>query len=106
MIYRKRLTQELAAAKVGLSERTARRIERGATLPSQKPRRYWRSRSDPFAEVWETAIAEWPASTAGEGAGWDVPCPQPPASATRRSPARIDFGDLIGTVSPKASHGR
>jgi hypothetical protein len=56
MIYRKRLTQELAAAKVGLSERTARRIEHGATLPSQKPRRYWRSRSDPFAEVWETEI--------------------------------------------------
>jgi hypothetical protein len=56
MSYRKRLTQGLAAAKAGLSERTARRIERDGTLPSQKARRYWRSRPDPFAEVWETEI--------------------------------------------------
>jgi len=56
MSYRKRLTQELAAAKAGLSERSARRIEREGTLPSQKARRYWRSRPDPFAEVWETEI--------------------------------------------------
>jgi hypothetical protein len=46
----------LAAAKAGISERSARRIEGAVTLPSQNPRRYWRSRPDPFAEVWDTEI--------------------------------------------------
>ena len=56
MSYRKHLTQELAAAKAGMSERTARRIEGAGKLPSQNPRRYWRSRPDPFAEVWEAEV--------------------------------------------------
>ena len=57
MSYRKHHPQELAAAKAGMSARAARRIERrGSTLPSQDPRRYWRSRPDPFAEVWEAEI--------------------------------------------------
>lgn len=56
MSYRKHLTQELAAAKAGMSERTARRIESAGKLPSQNPRRYWRSRPDPFAEVWEAEV--------------------------------------------------
>lgn len=56
MSYRKRLTQELAAAKTGLSVRTARRIEHDGALPSQNPRRSWRSRPDPFVEVWEAEI--------------------------------------------------
>ena len=33
-----------------MSERTARRLEGKGTLPSQHPRRYWRSRPDPFAD--------------------------------------------------------
>jgi hypothetical protein len=56
MSYRKHHPQELAAAKAGMSERSARRVERDAVLPSQEPRRYWRSRPDPFAEVWETEV--------------------------------------------------
>jgi hypothetical protein len=56
MNTRRKKTQELAAAKAGLSERSARRIERSATLPSQSPRRYWRSRADPFARVWESEV--------------------------------------------------
>ena len=56
MSYRKHNTQELAAAKAGMNARTARRIEGKGTLPSQQPRRYWRSRPDPFAAVWETEI--------------------------------------------------
>jgi hypothetical protein len=56
MSKRKHHSQEIAAAKAGISVRSARRIEREATLPSQKPRRYWRSRPDPFAEVWVTDI--------------------------------------------------
>lgn len=56
MSKRKHHSQEIAAAKAGISVRSARRIEREATLPSQKPRRYWRSRADPFADVWETDV--------------------------------------------------
>jgi len=56
MFKRKRHTQEVAAAKTGISVRSARRIERDAMLPSQKPRRYWRSRPDPLAEVWDSEV--------------------------------------------------
>ena len=56
MSYRKHHTQELAAAKAGMSERSARRIEADVTLPSQQPRRYWRSRADPFAQVWDSEV--------------------------------------------------
>jgi hypothetical protein len=56
MKIRKNKSQELAAAKAGISERSARRIESLATLPSQTPRRYWRSRADPFADVWDTEV--------------------------------------------------
>ena len=50
---RKNKSQSLAAAKAGISERSARRIDGAAVLPSQNPRRYWSSRSNPFADVWE-----------------------------------------------------
>jgi hypothetical protein len=56
MKIRKNKSQELAAAKAGISERSARRIESLATLPSQAPRRYWRSRADPFADVWDAEV--------------------------------------------------
>jgi hypothetical protein len=56
MNIRKTKSQTLAAAKAGISERSARRIEHSATLPSQSPRRYWRSRVNPFLEVWDTEI--------------------------------------------------
>jgi hypothetical protein len=56
MKIRKHNTQELAAAKAGISESSARRIESSAMLPSQNPRRYWRSRADPFAQVWGSEV--------------------------------------------------
>jgi len=56
MNNRKHHPQKLAAAKSGMSERTARRVEHDAGLPSQQPRRYWRSRPDPFADVWEKEV--------------------------------------------------
>src|SRR5206468_8526177 len=56
MSTRKKHPQKLAAAKAGISERSARRIDREATLPSQKPRAYWRSRPDPFADVWDSEV--------------------------------------------------
>jgi len=56
MNIRKNKSQALAAAKAGISERSARRIESTVTLPSQNPRRYWRSRADPFAQVWDAEV--------------------------------------------------
>lgn len=49
-------TQAGAAAKAGISERSARRIETFESLPSQRPPRQWRTRQDPLAEVWEAEI--------------------------------------------------
>ena len=56
MKIRKHNTQQLAAAKAGITERSGRRIENSVTLPSQHPRRYWRSRPDPFVEVWDSEV--------------------------------------------------
>ncbi len=53
---RNRMTQVAAAARAGLSERSARRIEQSQELPSQRPARTWRTRPDPLAEVWETEV--------------------------------------------------
>ena len=46
-------SQAAAAAKAGVSERSARRIETLDSLPSQRPQRNWRTREDPLAEVWD-----------------------------------------------------
>lgn len=49
-------TQVAAAAAAGMSERTSRRWESGP-LPSQtKEPRTWRTREDPFAEVWAKEV--------------------------------------------------
>lgn len=49
-------TLEAAAAAAGMSERTARKWQVGP-LPSQaRPTRDWRTRPDPFAEVWQTDV--------------------------------------------------
>jgi hypothetical protein len=52
---RRQFRQE-AAAKVGVSVRSARRIEQTTTLPSQRGTRRWRTRADPLAGVWETEL--------------------------------------------------
>ena len=56
MKMRKMKSQVVAAAKAGISERSARRLGRGGVLRSQKPRRYWRSRADAFAAVWDREV--------------------------------------------------
>jgi len=46
--------QEVAAAKAGMDPKTARKYLRLNRLPSELPRRpRWRTRRDPFAEVWQ-----------------------------------------------------
>lgn len=53
---RRRHPQAVAAAKAGISERSARRIEQAAGLPSQRPSRSWRTRTDPLALVWDAEV--------------------------------------------------
>jgi len=49
----KGIPQVTAAAKAGMSERTARKYVRSGQMPSAlKAPRAWRTRPDPFAEVW------------------------------------------------------
>lgn len=49
-------TQHTAAAKAGISERSARRIEQGQLTPEPNPQRHWRTRADPLDEVWESLL--------------------------------------------------
>src|SRR6185437_14522940 len=47
------IPQVTAAAKAGMSERTARKYARSGRAPSQvRVPHTWRTRADPFAEVW------------------------------------------------------
>jgi hypothetical protein len=57
MNHRRTHSQQTAAAKAGISERSARRIDSDPTLPLQrkKPRAY-RTRVNPFEGVWEVEI--------------------------------------------------
>ena len=50
-------TRQAAAAAAAMSERSARKWQRGG-LPSEskQARRSWRTRADPFADVWEKEI--------------------------------------------------
>ena len=47
-------SQAVAAAKAGVSERSGRRIESGKR--SARAPRDWRTRKDPFADVWESEL--------------------------------------------------
>jgi hypothetical protein len=49
-------TQAVAAAKAGFSESTARRIDRGRQPMSQRPTRQYRTREDPFQDVWRSEV--------------------------------------------------
>ena len=47
--FRQQFTQQAAAAKVGISVRSARRLEQRTRLPSQRGLRHWRTRADNFS---------------------------------------------------------
>ena len=56
-VRRTGLSQRRAAAKAGMSERTARKYERAGKLPSQmKQPRTWRTRANPFEEDWPWVV--------------------------------------------------
>ena len=54
--HRNKLSQVASAAKAGISERSARRIEVAQRLPSQRPQRSWRTREDPLSAVWDSEL--------------------------------------------------
>ena len=54
--HRLKLTQVAAAAKAGLSGRSAQRIEHSEALPSQRETRAWRTRTDPLEPVWDSEV--------------------------------------------------
>ena len=57
MSHRKQgLSQEAASAKTGFSERTGRRVESGEIQSKKASGRHWRTRKDPFSEVWDQEI--------------------------------------------------
>lgn len=62
---RTKLGQEVAAAKSGISVRSARRIDASEALPSQREARKWRMRSDPFEAVWDSALVPMLAAAPG-----------------------------------------
>lgn len=49
-------TQEVCAAKAGISERSGRRIDQGEITTGPPPLRQWRTRKDPLAEVWQSDL--------------------------------------------------
>ena len=52
-------SQQVAAARSGMSERTARKYERAGKLPSQmKQPRTWRTRANPFEEDWPWVVQQ------------------------------------------------
>jgi hypothetical protein len=66
---RKGTTQELAAARAGVSVKTARRYERLGKLPSQlKAPRTWRTRENPFEAVWLWVVEQLERDPALQGA--------------------------------------
>jgi len=55
MEYRKDSTQTVAAAKAGISERSARRVDSQELQPGASPRS-WRTRVDPLIGVWDSVV--------------------------------------------------
>ena len=53
-LLQKEKSKALAATKAGMDEKTARKYTRAGKLPSEIKREHtWRTRPDPFEDVWE-----------------------------------------------------
>jgi hypothetical protein len=56
---RKGGSQKVAAARAGMSERTARQYEQAGKLPSELKRPHgWQTRSNPFEEDWPWVVEQ------------------------------------------------
>jgi hypothetical protein len=56
MENRKKTTQALSAAKAGLSEQTAHKIDHNKHRPKKDRKHDWETRKNPFAEIWDDFI--------------------------------------------------
>jgi len=55
----KGISQRIATARAGMSERTARKYEKAGQLPSQLKRPHdWQTRPNPFEEDWPWIVAQ------------------------------------------------
>jgi hypothetical protein len=71
-------TLEAAASAAGMCERTARRWQDGPLPSATKTPRTWRTREDPFAELWATEVV--PRLAADEqGRLCQASCENPPS---------------------------
>lgn len=65
---KKGVTQRVAAARAGIGERTARKYERAAALPTQLKRSHdWRTRPNPFEEDWQWVVSHLERDSALQG---------------------------------------
>ena len=81
----------LAAAPkaAGMSERAARKWQSGPLPSTAKPPRWWRTREDPFAEVWQSEVVpQLVADTDGRPQRVVRPGLRPGAGTARREPAK------------------
>ncbi|CAM5206535.1 IS21 family transposase [Oligella ureolytica] len=53
------LDKHRSAAKAGISERSARRIEHNQLQPKSSQPRHWRTRDDPLQAVWDSIVLPW-----------------------------------------------
>ena len=117
-------TQETAAAKAGMSVRSARKWQSGPLPSATKPEHRWRTRPDPFDGVWEdeiepllrndptgklkaTTIIDCPStSSGGRAASWAVQrIPAADAATTITGLAGAARSGPGGVLPPGASAG-
>jgi hypothetical protein len=66
---KKGMEQRVAAARAGMSERTARKYEHTGKLPSQLKRTHdWNTRQNPFEEDWPWVVSQLERDAALQGA--------------------------------------
>lgn len=76
-----------AARICGMSAKTARKWLRGGALPKKRPFRDWRTRPDPFAEVWEEVVEDLRQHP-------DLPATERFRKLCERYPGRFQAGQL------------
>jgi hypothetical protein len=81
-------TKQVAAARAGMSPRTARKYERSGKLPSQMKKPHtWRTRKDPFEEDWPWVVEQLERDPALQGSTlFALLCAQHPE---RYSPTQV-----------------
>jgi len=106
----------IAASKAGMDEKTARKYLRSGKLPSEvKPDHQWRTRKDPFIQVWEDLRSKLELNPGGQdtlrGPAAPIPGALPGwtaqnAAAQGETLARNQWAAQRSLLSPGASSGR